>query len=304
LILLAFVWPAALACRNEPAPVQVPVATARADARPMPPATLEPAEIQRRVEDLLQKTITKHASYLAMAANEGSQRAALDRYRAELTVRDVAGRIPDHPDVPELERQVQALLSSLPASPATVQAAARSPERRPLSPTLPDGTPIELKPDDIRGVVDLEIFLGGASPPLDELLEGIKTKLRRLVVPTRARRAEDGLHVHAEAYWFFGDVQVPRVAVKPADLGEALRHAGIPAGAAAAGPEVQAKLDRIAEQYRDMQARYADYARVVELVRQSVLFRERLAFFRNRVEALGAATAALLLTAAGRREDG
>jgi hypothetical protein len=280
------------------------VASASADVRPTPPATLEPAEIQRRVEDLLQKTITKHASYLAMAANEGSQRAALDRYRAELTVRDVAGRIPDHPDVPDLERQVRALLASLAASPATVQAAARPPERRLTASTLADGTAIALKPDDIRGAVDVDILLGGASPPVNELLDGIKTKLRRLVVPTRARRAENGLHVHAEAYWFFGDVQVPRVAVKPADLGEALRQAGIPAGAAAAGPEVQVKLDRISEQYREMQSRYADYARVVELVRQSVLFRERLAFFRNRVEALGAATGALLLSDAGRREGG
>jgi hypothetical protein len=278
---------------------KTPVArTAPEPPPPPPPAT--PEELRRRVEWLYNKTLPKHGSFTAMAANEGSQKTALQRYQMELKVADAAGRVPDEPNASGLERELREMLERLRIPGASVRAEVRPPARKALPATLPDGTPIELTPDALRGIVDFEITLPGAPESLDWLLAALR-RVRRLVVPTSAKRSAGVLRVRGEAYWFFQDVVPPRVDVRPPALDQALARAGLPSDVSAGGAGAVEQMRKIAAWYEDMRAQFPAYQRVLALVRESVPFRERLSFLRDRAGAQASLTEASLMAQGARR---
>lgn len=290
-VLLALCAPA---CQRTDTPSSSSVTAAQS---PAPALAAKPApssaELRRRTLQLYNETVTRHASYLATAANEGSQRSALTRYQGELRAHDAASRVPDEPRAPDLEREIAEMLESLKIPGARARAVARAPARRDAPAEVPDGTPLELRPDDLRGIIDVELLLP-ATTALDVFLAAVG-KLRRLIVLTRALREETRLRIFGEAYWFFRDVTLPRVALRPVDLEADLRRAGIPPGTD------DDQLRKVRALYAEMQSRAADYEKVVALVRESVPHRERLRFLRERTEAQGRTTEAQLLRNGARR---
>jgi hypothetical protein len=257
-----------------------------------PPAT--PAELRERVKNLVNDTISRHGGYIAFSENEGSQRAALGRYLHEMKSRDGAGRLPTEPDAAGVENEVRKLLAGMP--PLTVVAVPRDAKRRTLPAEVPSIAEMALTHDDLRGIVDVRIQLGDPGVSLARVIDELK-KARRLIVPVRATRGPSEVVLHAEAYWLFADLALPRVALKAPSLKDALAEAGLSLQAVKADPPAQQDLSRLEQLFGEMNARFTDYSRVVGLVRDSVLPKRRLAFFRDRVEAFGDVTEAGLLGA-------
>lgn len=291
LIVLLFALGCARADKASPASAATPLdagasaATQPAPAAPKPPAVkLSPEKERALAGQLHGEAATRHASYLALAANAGDQASTIARLNLGLKVFNAPVRFPEDMDVPGLEATVRAVAAKLSWPVVSLTAKPVALARRTLPAEVPDGTAIELGPEDVRGIIEVNLMVA-VPPTADALAKLSKETLdaARLVWWTKASPAtHDGgpaLALRGEAYYFYPDVVVPKVAHKPPRLEDALAKLGVPAKPADA--EAAALVGKARALYDEMAAKLGDYLKVLALIRDTRLLRARFAFVRQ-----------------------
>lgn len=242
------------------------------------------------------EAVERHGGYLALAGNAGDQRSTLKRLTLGLEVFQARVRFPGTPDVAGVEQSLRALAAKLALPVTSLRITLRRSARRLLPAEVADGTAVTLTADDVRGVLDVELAL--ATPPTAEGLARFAKEtieLPRLVCWASAESvAQDGapaLLLRGEAYWFFADTVVPKVAHRPPRLEEVLERLGLAANPKDAA--ARAVLDKARALFAEMAENLNDYLGVLELIRQSRLVKARLAVVREARARQDAAVGAL-----------
>jgi hypothetical protein len=274
---------ALLGCR-EPAPT----------ARSVPDAS----RARERLRALRDETVVERAKVLSTAANLASYRSSLRKYAREAEAIGLSRLIPEEPRTGELRRQAARALSSAGLRLASFRAEPRPIPRRTLPETVPEGPRFPLTPDDIRGVVEVRLEIGGPSPRLAGVLRALRA-LPRLVFPIRARETPESLHVLAEAYFFHADLRVPTPIPRERSAEAALAAAGIDPAAFGDDPEAQGWLDETAADYREMRAHAEAYREALTIQSDLRRFGKRMEFARERSRAVAARTPAQVLAPRG-----
>jgi len=267
------------------AAAQTPPAPAAAAPKKALPAPTTPAAERELAERFFNETISRHGGYLAMASNAGSQRSSLRRFELGLEVFQAKLRCPEAPDSAGLELLLRTMTMKLGLPVAALTLTEQPSTRRKFPAEVPDGTRLELKADDVRGVLAISMTLRAA--PTDELVRNFvteTTKLKRLVLWTKAERVDDAgapaLRLSGESYWFYADVVVSKVVHKPPAFDDELAKLG--ASPSPTDDAARSFVERTRKLFGEMAARRNDYEQVLALIRQTMLKNALFSFVRER----------------------